>query len=65
MPHEVLVQILERVDYDLAAARALMRVDRRFRDAIIDERGVAKLVVKTQPRFMNPNEKLKSSFGER
>jgi len=47
VPHAVLVQILERVDYDLAAAQALMSVDRRFRAAMLDERGVAKLVVKT------------------
>jgi hypothetical protein len=46
VPHGVLVQILESVDYDLAAAGALMRVDRRFRGAVLDERRAAKLVAK-------------------
>ncbi len=47
VPDGVLVQILERVDYDLAAAQAIMSVDRRFRGVMLDERGAAKLVART------------------
>jgi surface protein len=45
VPLELLALILDRVDYDLDAAQALLRVNKRFYGAMLDQGRLARLVV--------------------